>query len=130
MLKSKTERKTNARNPVSYQLTQPMVMSVANDRVRTRPDYRPDAAENRDGVFALLEDHELSPAERARLKRGDEARAAKASGKPAPEPRPKRIWSPKEIFRKTIMLYKKLKPVKNTAVQITPTKTAQKEIKS
>lgn len=93
-------------------MTQPMVMKVSNDRVRTRPDYVPDAAESGQGVFALLSDDELSPAEKSRMKRGLEMRAAKAAGKEyPPKPRPKRIWSPKEIFRKTIMLYKKLKPV-------------------
>ena len=63
---------------VLNKMTQPMVMKVSNDRVRTRPDYVPDAAESGQGVFALLSDDELSPAEKARMKRGVEERAAKA----------------------------------------------------
>ncbi len=89
------------------EMSAPMVMKISNDRVRTRPDYVPDMAESGGGVFALLDDHELSQAEKARMNRGVNERK-----NPTASQRPKRIWSPKEIFRKTIMLYKKLKPVR------------------
>ena len=93
-------------------MSAPMVMKISNDRVRTRPDYVPDMAESGGGVFALLSDDELSPAEKERMNRGTTERAARAAGQPMPHTRARRIWSPKEIFRKTIMLYKKLKPVR------------------
>ncbi len=93
-------------------MTQPMIMKVSNDRVRTRPDYVPDGAESGQGVFALLSDDELSPAEKARMKRGVEMREAKAAGVPTEQDDRYPIWSPKQIFNRIIEMYKKLKPVK------------------
>lgn len=79
-----------------------MRIDLAHDRTDHHPDRYRDPAVARDGLFAVLEEHELSDAEKARRDQYDARQSALAEKEEQVAAKP---WGPTAILSRLTKLY-------------------------